>query len=67
MAHLPAFQAELEGAAVETSRVILLSKPSVRPWGDDAKAILEAEVDRHAALGVPLSVQLQTRQLEQLL
>src|SRR5690606_192221 len=30
------FRAQLEDASIELSRVMLLSKPSVRPWGDEA-------------------------------
>jgi hypothetical protein len=61
------FQAQLEAAEIELSRVVLLSKPSIQPWGDDAKQVFEAEVDRHAALGIPLSAQLSTAQLERLI
>jgi hypothetical protein len=60
------FQAQLEAAEIELSRVILLSKPSIQPWGDDAKQLFEAEVDRYAALGIPLSAQLSTSQFERL-
>jgi hypothetical protein len=65
--YIPAFRRELEAANVEISRVILLSKPSVRPWGDDGKTILENAVDEYSALGIPLSVQLSTAQLQKLL
>lgn len=65
--YIPDFQAQLEGAQIELSRVILLSKPSIQPWGDDAKQVFEAEVDRYAALGIPLSAQLSTSQFERLI
>jgi len=58
---------QLEAAAIETSRVVLLSKPSVRPWGDEAKAILEAETERYAKLAIPLSVQLSTAAFRKLI
>jgi hypothetical protein len=45
---------------------VLLSKPSIQPWGDDAKQVFEAEVDRYTALGIPLSAQLSTSQFERL-
>ena len=65
--YIAAFQAELEAADIELGRVVLLSKPSVRPWGDDAKAILEAETERYAKLGIPLSAQLSTASFTKLL
>ncbi|KIG14970.1 hypothetical protein DB30_06159 [Enhygromyxa salina] len=61
------FQAKIAAANIEVSRVVLLSKPSVRPWGADGKQVLETEVDRYAKLGIPLSVQLQTQQLQKLI
>ncbi|WP_181232965.1 hypothetical protein [Enhygromyxa salina] len=61
------FQAKISAANVEVSRVVLLSKPSVRPWGADGKQILEVETDRYAQLGIPLSVQLRTEQLRSLI
>lgn len=64
---IPDFQVQLEAAQIELSRVVLLSKPSIQPWGDDAKQVFEAEVDRYAALGIPLSAQLSTSQLERLI
>jgi hypothetical protein len=64
--YIPDFQTQLEAAEIELSRVVLLSKPSIQPWGDDAKQVFEAEVDRYAALGIPLSAQLSTSQFERL-
>jgi hypothetical protein len=61
------FQTKIAAANIEVSRVVLLSKPSVQPWGDAGKQILETETDRHAKLGIPLSVQLKTQQLQSLL
>lgn len=65
--HIADFRRQLEAAAIETSRVVLLSKPSVRPWGDEAKAILEAETERYAKLAIPLSVQLSTAAFRKLI
>jgi hypothetical protein len=75
--YIPDFQVQLEAAQIELSRLVLLSKPSIQPWGDDAKQVFEAEVDRHAALAtqpgspgvksIPLSAQLSTAQLERLI
>lgn len=65
--YLAEFEAEIDAAAVAGSRVVLFSKPSVRPWGEEAEAILEAAIDRHAALGVPLSAHLRTSQLQRLI
>jgi hypothetical protein len=65
--YIPDFQAQLEAAEIELSRLVLLSKPSIQPWGDDAKQVFEAEVDRYAALGIPLSAQLSTSQFERLI
>jgi hypothetical protein len=61
------FRAELGAADLELSRVVLLSKPSVRPWGSDAKSVLEAQTDHYGKLGIPLSVQLNTRRLQALI
>ena len=61
------FQARIDAANIEVSRVVLLSKPSVRPWGDEGRQILETETDRYAQLGIPLSAQLSTKQLQRLL
>jgi hypothetical protein len=61
------FQVQLEAAQIELSRLVLLSKPSIQPWGDDAKQLFEAEVDRYTALGIPLSAQLSTSQFERLI
>ncbi len=65
--YIKSFRAQLREANVELSRVILLSKPSVRPWGVDGKAVLEAETERYRALDIPMSVHLSTGGLRKLL
>jgi hypothetical protein len=61
------FQLRIAAANIEVTRVVLLSKPSVQPWGDEGREILETETDRYAKLGIPLSVQLRTEQLTSLI
>lgn len=61
------FQARIEAANVEVSRVVLLSKPSVQPWGDEGREILDTQTDVYTKLGIPLSVQLRTQQLQSLI
>ncbi len=59
--HLPAFETALASADVERSRLVLLSKPSVRPRGKDAQAGFDAYAEQTRDLGIPASVQLNTR------
>ena len=54
-------------ANIEVARVVLLSKPSVQPWGDAGREILETEMERYAKLGIPLSAQLSTKQMQGLI
>jgi hypothetical protein len=65
--YVPAFQEQLAEADIELERLVLLSKPSLRPWGDDGAQILEDARAAHAKLGIPLSVQLSTRGLQKLM
>ena len=65
--HIPSFSTELDAAPIARERVVLFSKPSVRPRGKDASKVLEAAIDEHAKLGIPLSAQLRTSQLRALL
>lgn len=65
--YIEAFRNSLEDADIEMSRVRLLSKPSPRPRGPTAKADFEAAVERARALGVPASIQLNTRSAKKLL
>jgi len=64
--HLEGFQEQLRGADLELSRVVLFSKPSVRPHGATARADLETAVERANALGVPLSLQMRTTPFRQM-
>ncbi len=65
--YVRAFQKAIDAADIETSRLVLLSKPSVRPRGADAQATLDAFADETRALGIPASVQLNTRAAKRLL
>ncbi|MGH1340427.1 MAG: hypothetical protein ACRBN8_02660 [Nannocystales bacterium] len=62
--YIDAFSAALRAADVETSRVVLLSKPSARP---KSKAWLDAVAGEARALGVPASIQLNTRRARRLI
>lgn len=62
--YLEAFSRELEAADIETARVVLLSKPSLRP---KTKVQLDAFANEARALGVPASVQLNTRAARRLI
>jgi len=55
-AYIPAFKKELERAKIDTSRVVLLSKPTVFVRGEGAKKKLDEAVERYGALGMPVSV-----------
>lgn len=59
--YIESFREQLAAADIEMSRVILLSKPSVRPWGDEAPAILEQALEQYGALDLVISAQLNTR------
>lgn len=65
--YVAAFQKAVEAADIEASRLVLLSKPSVRPRGAEARATLDAFADETRALGIPASVQLNTRAAKRLL
>ena len=65
--YVAAFQQAIEAADIETARLVLLSKPSVRPRGAEAQATLDAFADETRALGIPASVQLNTRAARRLL
>lgn len=65
--YLPSFMEALQEANVEMSRVVLLSKPSVRPRGAEARATLDAFASKMRTLAVPASVQLNTRAARRLL
>jgi len=62
--YLEDFSHELDAADIETARVVLLSKPSLRP---KTKAQLDAFADESRSLGVPGSVQLNTRSARRLI
>lgn len=65
--YVAAFQAKIAAANIEVSRVVLLSKPSIQPWGDDGRELLETQMARYAELGIPLSAQLSTKQMQGLI
>jgi len=65
--YVQAFRKQLEARNIETSRVVLLCKPSIRPWGEEGSAILERELALHKKLDLTLSLQLSTRGLRKLI
>lgn len=60
---VPAFLDALARAPVARGRVRLLSKPHVELPSDGARAALDAAVERHRALGMPVSLNLGGRAL----
>jgi hypothetical protein len=65
--YVPAFENAIEAANIQTSRLVLLSKPSVRPRGVEAQRTLDAFAEETRRLGIPASVQLNTRAARRLL
>ena len=62
--YIPAFEEAVGAANIEPSRLVLLSKPSPRPT---TGAALDAYATQTRTLGVPASLQLNTRAAQRLL